>query len=1156
MGSVSPHALSLSSAADFELIELTSASGLRAQLLPSGTLFALRHRETLLNQLLPGPAVEGLFRLLVRWKNAAGQVAGSAPLVGREVAFAAEGGPAWRAEPRPGLECVTTLTLHPQHAAWAWRVQLRNTSAAPLACDIFHAQDLGLADEGAVRNNEAYVSQYLDLLPVSDATLGHVIFARQNQPAAGGRHPWAAFACADGAAAFCTDGYQFFGADHRLTGEPLALREPQLPSRRLQYECAVAGLQSRPLNLAPGATVVVTFVARYLENHPTASSEADLACLAEILPATWAAAPRASAFAHTVDSVFVQAPWLHGAHPTDAEVSAWFAGARRHEEFDTQRRLLSFFCGDQTHVVLRAKEAIVARPHGHILRNGDGRWIDDTQFGVTCYAAGVFGAQVYLGNPSIARLLSVVRNPLNVARASGQRVFVRRAGAWHQLGVPSAFVMARDRVSWIYRLSDATIEASLWCSAELAASYLTLSVTQGTAQEFLVTHQLALGANEFDSLCTLEVHGTAGWLAARPSSTSFLAEHLPHTAFAIAAVDPEQVAALGGDELLYADGRRRGAPYAVLRSTPTTRFAVALAGTHEGAVALAALVAAARSDFAAGKPATPPAAPVRLGSTRSERVEVNPQDAGVARLDDVLPWFTHNASIHFSTPHGLEQYGGAAWGVRDVTQGSIEWLLAAGEFVLARRVLERVFAQQYAGAAAQAEHVEGAWPQWFMFPPFHFIQQAHSHGDVCFWPVKALCDYVEASNDFEFLNERVGYTDAKTFTPTEPRESLWAHCDRVIAHVESRLVPGTALVNYGDGDWDDTLQPADPTLRTRMVSAWTVGLAFHAFRQFAAVSRRAGEGARAEKLEALLARMRHDFATQLMPGGTVAGFLINEPDGSKRPLLHPSDRITNIRYRLLPMTRSVIAELFTREEAQRHLTIVEGELKFSDGVRLMSEPAIYRGGLETLFKRAETAANVGREIGLQYVHAHLRYAEAMAKVGDAERLWEALQVVNPVGLDQVLPQAVARQSNVYFSSSDADFADRVEAAARWPELRAGRVPVRGGWRLYSSGPGLFLHKVRACLLGVRESFGDVVFDPVLPHRLDGLTAETHLCGRPVRIVYAVKHGTHAPQQVRANGHVLRSTRDPNPYRDGGLRVPLAQVSAHLTSATNVIEIDL
>ncbi|MBI2496740.1 MAG: hypothetical protein HYV75_02020 [Opitutae bacterium] len=246
-----------------------------------------------------------------------------------------------------------------------------------------------------------------------------------------------------------------------------------------------------------------------------------------------------------------------------------------------------------------------------------------------------------------------------------------------------------------------------------------------------------------------------------------------------------------------------------------------------------------------------------------------------------------------------------------------------------------------------------------------------------------------------------------------------------------------------------------------------------------------------------------------------------------RPLLHPTDRVTGIRYRLLPMTRAML------------------------------EPAVYQGGLERLFKRADTAANVGREVGLQYVHAHIRYAEAMAKLGHADRLWEALQVVNPVGLDRVVPGAVIRQSNVYFSSSDADFADRVEAAARWPELRAGRVPVRGGWRLYSSGPGLYLHKVRCCLLGLRESFGDVVFDPVLPRSLDGLTADTHLLGKPVQVVYSVRSGNFSPTAIRVNGTLLTGAwREANPYRTGGLRVAGSVLAPLLAGPQHRIEIDL
>jgi cellobiose phosphorylase len=342
-----------------------------------------------------------------------------------------------------------------------------------------------------------------------------------------------------------------------------------------------------------------------------------------------------------------------------------------------------------------------------------------------------------------------------------------------------------------------------------------------------------------------------------------------------------------------------------------------------------------------------------------------------------------------------------------------------------------------------------------------------------------------------------------------------------------------------------------------MVSAWTVALVYQTFRQLLEVCRRGGELARAARLDRLLQRMRRDFHDYLMPDGTVAGFLVQGEAGTWDPLLHPADRTTGIRYRLLPMTRAMLAELFTPEEARRHLDILARELRFPDGVRLMSEPATYHGGCERLFKRAETAANVGREIGLQYVHAHLRYAEAMGKVGDADALWWALQVCNPVGLATLLPRAVMRQSNVYFSSSDADFGDRLEAAARWNELRAGRVAVRGGWRLYSSGPGLFLHTVRASLLGVREAFSDIVFDPVLPHGLDGLIAELTLLGKTVEARYHVRQANFGAPTIVVNGvRLAPTTRDPNPYRAGGWRIAGAELLPLLAPAGNVIELFL
>jgi cellobiose phosphorylase len=104
---------------------------------------------------------------------------------------------------------------------------------------------------------------------------------------------------------------------------------------------------------------------------------------------------------------------------------------------------------------------------------------------------------------------------------------------------------------------------------------------------------------------------------------------------------------------------------------------------------------------------------------------------------------------------------------------------------------------------------------------------------------------------------------------------------------------------------------------------------------------------------------------------------------------------------------------------------------------------------------------------------------------------------------------------------------------------------------------LFLHTVRASLLGVRESFGDIVFDPVLPRSLDGLTARLKVSGRTVDVQYRVRKAAFGPSQIVVNGTPLSlGAREHNPYRVGGCRVPAATLSALLDREMNAIEVEL
>jgi cellobiose phosphorylase len=245
------------------------------------------------------------------------------------------------------------------------------------------------------------------------------------------------------------------------------------------------------------------------------------------------------------------------------------------------------------------------------------------------------------------------------------------------------------------------------------------------------------------------------------------------------------------------------------------------------------------------------------------------------------------------------------------------------------------------------------------------------------------------------------------------------------------------------------------------------------------------------------------------------------------------------------MMHAILEDLCTPEEAAVHLALMREHLWAPDGARLFDRPLPYRGGIARLFQRAETSAFFGREIGLMYMHAHLRYAQMQAHVGDARGLLASLALAHPVLLRERLPQAHLRQANCYFSSSDAAFRDRYEAQQHYAKVAAGTVPLDGGWRVYSSGPGIALSVVVTSLLGVRREGAALVIDPVIAPELSGLRAEVPVLGRRVNVEYLVERQGYSPQVIALNGRRLAFDRVENPYRAGGAAIPLDAWRAQL-----------
>jgi cellobiose phosphorylase len=1017
---------------------IESRAGIAASILPIGCLQALEYRDRdtaiTLSQVHGSPLDGGIQRI---WLRVGGSAQHLVQLVGPGAEVEMGLAPdrcAWVGT-SAGLRHRVTLELHPTLTAWRWRISVVNESGRDTLVDALIAQDLGLGPRGFLMNNEAYVSQYIDHHVEHHERFGPVVMSRQNL-AQDGRHPWVAQFCPEGAAAFATDAMQVYGPNFRDAAEIDLPFGRDLPGTRLQHEVACVALQSRPVRLGVGESREWSFAGLYVPDHPAASGAADLASVAAL---AWDADPGpAPKTAKLPRSLVQDAPPL-AAEPFDEPDLAGRYPVRMHEE-RPEGALLSFFVPDgahNRHVVLAGKERLVPRRHGALLRSGSAILPDEATLCSTAWMHGVFSAQLTIGNTGFHKLFSVSRDPYGITRSSGLRILADTGLGWRLLAIPSVFEIGLSDCRWIYRTRDRTITVHAAAAGDDPAMQWRVSV-EGAPCRFLIFGHLVLGERELDHASTVELDAAARRFTFRPDPAWLWGQRYPDAAYHLVTSTPDAVEATGGDELLYADGVFRDGAYIALRSRVTAELRFAVTGSLTDAAAGLRLA----ERYAAGVDEAAMLDPAELfwdGLIGGRRT-------GEPVFDTLLPWLAHDAIIHVSVPHGLEQYTGAAWGTRDVCQGPVEFLLALGRPQPVKEILRKIFAQQYAG--------RGDWPQWFMLEPYSIVQDRSSHGDVIVWPLKALNDYVEETGDLALLDEPVAWRDPETLETTRETAPVARHVDTLIETVRARFIPGTSLIRLGEGDWNDSLQPADPNLRNVMVSSWTVALLYQQIRRYADIVRRAGRDGGA--LDILADAMAADFNRWLMRDGLVAGYAIFGAEGAPPALLiHPSDTQTGLSYSLLPMTQGIISGLFTAEQATRHVELIRRHLLCPDGARLVDRPPAYRGGPEILFRRAESASYVGREIGLMYVHSHLRWAEALALQGDFGACREALLAVNPIAVTERLPQARPRQRNCYFSSSDAAFPDRYAAAAGWDGVYDGSVGVDGGWRIYSSGPGLF-----------------------------------------------------------------------------------------------------
>lgn len=1106
-----------------ELITFVSGDT-RYVFFPGGDVKEFTHRHDMINQFVGTPMEGSANNIYLRVQD--GEEVRVYPLLGyasESKVSAAEEGLIYEGCVL-GIRYKVVFTFK-EDSIWFWHVELYGNGQN---VQLVYGQDVGVGDRGGIRTNELYLSQYLDHF-IDERDGSYTVCSRQNQ-SQGGCFPYLQQGCLDQRlAGYCTDAMDFYGKEYRKTQRIEALyREP--PKKKYQYELSYIGLWTDWLSL--DQTVQATFYGMFI-GHMEQAVKGPLSM--EKIRSAYEAVDW-DAFEGKPVQMVRRSPLFGGAYAspemTEEEINVWFP-ERLMEEREGEA-LLSFFKPDHTHVVFQKKELLVERPHGNIITSlPEDQRIRRDLMTSTNFMYGLFHAQTAIGNTDSNRLLSANRGLLNIQKYTGQRLWVKLGDTYQVLTLPAAYEAALNYSRWYYKIQEDMVIVDAVALAHTPRMMLNVRSVSGKTYEFLITSQLSMGNGEFNEDMNVEVSGSRVVVTPREGAAI-----LNYYQLAYAFEFPED-AVISDDAVFYEDHKTRNGTL-LTAMVSASSFSLTMSGTldgqwHEDPEAVGQGAAKDRAELWKELPQQELGKYLVFyeGFRRGFHLSVTEGTAAetmvrpLEKLNILATWYLHNAFVHFHAPRGLEQCSGAAWGTRDVCQGPMELFLATGHFRLARETLLAVYSHQNVDTKE--------WPQWFMFDQYPYMA-GDCHGDVVFWPLKCLGDYLEYTGDTSILDEEVPFRH--TDGSVAKSESLLAHVKLALEAVGERFLGDSALISYAGGDWDDTLQPADPRMKERLISAWTQALAYQSLGSLAAGMKKAQDPthlACAKELEGIVDDIKRDFEKYLIKDGVIAGFAYREEDGSFSYMLHPSDNKTGIHYRLLPLTRSIISHLADEDQAKKNIAVIEEHLTFPDGVRLMDRPAGYDGGVSRFFQRAEQAANVGREISLQYVHAHIRYIEAMSVYGDGARAFEGLMKIVPINIRDTVANAKLRQSNVYFSSSEGDFADRYEYAREFDRLKDGSVEVKGGWRIYSSGPGIFLVRLLGNMLGLRDKTAVLELDPVLPRELTGLVLTYAIGGQPVRLCYHVGAKGAGVEKIVCNGQELTFTYTytANPYRAGG-----------------------
>jgi len=419
-------------------------------------------------------------------------------------------------------------------------------------------------------------------------------------------------------------------------------------------------------------------------------------------------------------------------------------------------------------------------------------------------------------------------------------------------------------------------------------------------------------------------------------------------------------------------------------------------------------------------------------------------------------WLTYqNLSCRYWARSAFYQSGGA-YGFRDQLQDAAA--LAYFDSTLTRNHILKCASRQF---------IEGDVQHWWHPESGNGVRTRISD-DLLWLPYVAL-HYSEITGDTKIWDELIPYLEGRELTSEEHeafipvstsshKGTLKEHCQKAIERACSFGPHGLPLI--GGGDWNDGMNEVG--IQGKGESVWLAWFLMYLLNEFSHYLDSQGEKNKAEEYRSISKKLFENIEAHAWDGAWYVRAFFDDgtPIGSNQNV---EDKIDSIAQSWGAINGINTPRIDTAMESVEKFLID----KIHKMILLFTPP--FDQSKENPGYIKGYPAGI-RENGGQYTHGALWVAMAFAKLGQAEKAMEVIQMINPINHTKTLEEMYCYRVEPYVTVADI-YALKNQTG-------------RGGWTWYTGSASLMYRVLLENIFGFKLKGNSLTIDPTIPASWD------------------------------------------------------------------------